>query len=100
MGPASPCSDLFTPAVSYGNLVRDSDGRARTVLAHPSGSPTLTVWTDQATDFLTLYVPPGRMALAIEPCTAPTNALNHGLGLRALVPGESVRSSFGIHVAV
>jgi aldose 1-epimerase len=91
---------LFTPAVSYGNLVRDDDGRSRTVLEHPSGSPTVTVWTDQTIDFLTLYTPPARLALAIEPCTAPSNALNHGLGLRTLLPGETARNSFGVHVTV
>ena len=98
--PARIGSNLFTPAVSYGDLVRGPDGRARTVLSGPSGLPTVTVWTDQAIDFLTVYVPPGRPGLAIEPCTAPSNALNHGLGLRTLDPGEEVRSSFGVHVAV
>lgn len=91
-------SSLFAPAIIYGNLVRDADGRARTVLSNPSGSPTVTVWTDEAINFLTLFTTATRPSLAIEPCTAPSNALNHGLGLRVLAAGETFRSSFGVQV--
>jgi aldose 1-epimerase len=92
-------NSLFATAIAYGDLIRDADGRARTVLSNPSGSPTVTVWTDEATDFLTLFTTPNRPSLAIEPCTAPSNAFNHGLGLRTLAAGETFRSSFGVQVA-
>ena len=68
------------------------------MLSHSSGSPTIEVWTDRTIDFVTVYTTLGRRALAIEPCTAHSNALNHGLGLRVLVPGEVHRSTFGVVV--
>jgi aldose 1-epimerase len=87
-------------AVAYGDLIRDADGRARINLSSKSGRPAVMLWMDEQMDFVTVYAPPGRSALAIEPCTAPSNALNHGLGLRALTPGETTRSSFGVEVAL
>ena len=39
---------------------------------------------------------PGEVALAIEPMTAPTNALNSGRGLRWLEPGETWTAVWGI----
>ncbi|MFP3466159.1 aldose 1-epimerase family protein [Leifsonia sp. SIMBA_070] len=39
---------------------------------------------------------PGGVALAIEPMTAPANALNSGRGLRWLEPGETWTVSWGI----
>jgi aldose 1-epimerase len=96
--PSRVGSTRFNPAVAYANLIRDPDGRARTVLSHPSGSPAIEVWTDAATDFVTVFTTSDRRALAIEPCTAPSNALNHGLGLRALAPRETEQSTFGVVV--
>ena len=37
-----------------------------------------------------------KLALAVEPMTAPANAFNSGLGVRWLVPGERVTLSWGI----
>jgi len=37
-----------------------------------------------------------RLALAVEPMTAPANALNSGLGLRTLAPGERWSVSWGL----
>ncbi len=37
-----------------------------------------------------------RRAVAIEPMTAPPNALRTGVGLRRLEPGESWRLGYGI----
>ncbi len=49
--------------------------------------------------FLQLFAPRGQDLLAIEPMTAPANALVSGRGLRLLAPGEIFRAVFRIVVA-
>jgi galactose mutarotase-like enzyme len=45
-----------------------------------------------------VYVPPGKDFVALEPMTAPTNALASGRGLRVVEPGGSFRAAFRIRV--
>ena len=46
-----------------------------------------------------VFVPPGKDYVAIEPMTAPANALVSGDGLRVVAPGETFRARFRIDVA-
>ena len=45
-----------------------------------------------------LYAPPGQDLVAIEPMTAPTNALCSGAGLTLVAPGERSRAAFRVRV--
>jgi galactose mutarotase-like enzyme len=45
-----------------------------------------------------LYAPPGQDLVAIEPMTAPTNALRSGAGLELVAPGERYRAAFRVRV--
>jgi aldose 1-epimerase len=46
-----------------------------------------------------VYAPPDADCVALEPMTAPTDALVSGRGLRAVEPGAAFRASFRIGVA-
>ena len=63
----------------------------------------VVLWSDDAFGYVQLFThrsfatkQPGEVALAIEPMTAPTNALNSGRGLRWLEPGETWTAVWGI----
>jgi aldose 1-epimerase len=45
-----------------------------------------------------VYAPPGESLIALEPMTAPTNALISGAGLRLVVPGAQFGTVFRIRV--
>lgn len=73
-----------------------------TVLAAPGG-PAVEVWQDSSMPWIQLFITdvfPGlhgfRTALAIEPMSAPPNALVTGEGLTILSPGHSTLVSWGI----
>ena len=86
----------------YGRLA-NRDGRADVAwLTAPDGSTT-TLWADPAFGWIQAYTPqefprptgPGP-AVALEPMTAPPDALNSGTGLIWLEPGESWSASWGV----
>ncbi|KHK97238.1 hypothetical protein LK09_12935 [Microbacterium mangrovi] len=83
----------------YTDLHRDADGIARTTLTAADGG-RVTLWQGEGFDFRVLYLNadyPGRdVAIAVEPMTAPTDALNSGTGLRWLEPGEAWTLTWGI----
>ncbi len=62
----------------------------------------VVLWGDEAFRYVQVFThrsfapKPGGVALAIEPMTAPANALNSGRGLRWLEPGETWTLSWGI----
>jgi len=58
---------------------------------------TVTVRFEGGYTFLQLFAPPGTGAVAIEPMTAPTNALSTGDGLRVVT--EPFTARFAIEVA-
>ncbi len=82
-------------------------GRYESELAAPDGR-TLTIWSDLAFPYTVVFTPrdfpndtcrgPAGMhhAVAIEPMTCPTNALNSGEGLIHLQPGETWSASWGL----
>ena len=76
---------------------------ARVVLAAPGGRPAVTVWLDQAHQYLQIYtgdtLPDAnarRKGIAIERYTCAGDAFNNRLGLEVLQPGETFSSVWGI----
>lgn len=86
---------------AYADIVRDDEGLIRATLAAPTGA-TLELWAGEGFSFLQVFTTdryPGReLAIAIEPMTAPADALNSGTGLRWLEPGETWRLRWGIRL--
>jgi aldose 1-epimerase len=87
---------------SYGRLA-NRDGRADVAwLTAPDGSTT-TLWADAVFGWIQTYTPaafprptgPG-LAVALEPMTAPPDALNSGTELIWLEPGENWSGSWGV----
>lgn len=83
----------------FTDLDRDADGLIRHSLTAPDGR-RLTLWQGEGFDFVQVYTTdkyPGQsLAVAIEPMTAPADALNSGVGLRHLDPGETWTLQWGI----
>lgn len=83
----------------FTDLTRDDDGLVRHTLTAPDGR-RLTLWQGEGFDYVQVFTTskyPGHdLALAIEPMTAPADALNSGLGIRRLAPGESWTLRWGI----
>lgn len=84
---------------------RDDDGRLRIRLGQAGW--TVTVWMDQAFNYVVLYsgdpLPPEhrRRALAIEPMTCGSDGFNHPeWGLAALKPGEQLAGEWGVDAGV
>ncbi|RZU66811.1 aldose 1-epimerase [Microterricola gilva] len=79
-----------------------SDGRLHAELIAPDGRGA-RLWADPDFGYVQIYVTPDfptdagyTTAIAIEPMTAPPNALRSGEGLRWLAPGEAWELSWGI----
>lgn len=93
IGDEQPLDDAFT-GVQFG-----SDGHARYRLVHPDGDG-VELWTGREFEWVQVFTPTefaGRAhAVAIEPMTCPANALNSGMGLLWLEPGERWMGSWGI----
>ena len=82
--------------------LQEVDGAYRHRLHTQAGAST-ELWTDLAFGYVHVYTKPGfpsldgpTLAVAVEPMTAPANALNTGDGLRWLAPGESWSASWGL----
>lgn len=83
----------------FTDLARDDDGLVRHTLTAPDGR-RLTVWQGEGFDYVQVFTtdkyPGHELALAIEPMTAPADALNSGRGIRRLAPDESWTLRWGI----
>ncbi|MBT2495432.1 aldose 1-epimerase family protein [Microbacterium sp. ISL-59] len=83
----------------FTGLARDADGRVRHSLTAPDGR-RVTLWQGEGFDYVQVYTtalyPDQSLAVAIEPMTAPADALNSGLGIRRLAPGETWTLHWGI----
>ena len=82
--------------------LQEIDGAYRHRLHTPDGEST-ELWTDLEFGHVHVYTKTGfpapggpALAVAVEPMTAPANALNTGEGLRWLEPGESWSLSWGL----
>jgi len=80
----------------------DADGITRTVLSAPDGTET-ELWQEGDWEWLQVFItrtyPTSEgpvTAIAVEPMTAPADALVSGTGLRWVAPGESWSGSWGI----
>lgn len=86
----------------YTRLSRDDDDRVRVRLTAPGG-PQVTLWGGSGIRHVQVFTTdryPGRpLALAVEPMSAPPDALNSGVDLRWLAPGESWRVEWGLTLA-
>lgn len=84
---------------AFTDLAPEADGRNHHRLAAPDGR-TVELWAEPAFGYVHVFVTdrfPGRhRALAVEPMTAPADALNSGSGLEWIGPGESLSASWGI----
>jgi len=101
---ARPIGDLPLDTC-YADLLPDADGATRITLAHPDGTPRLTLTLDAHYRFAQVYsgdnVPDPaarRRGLAIEPMTCPANAFNSGDGLITLQPGATFSATWTLHL--
>lgn len=83
----------------FTGLARDADGLVRHSLTAPDGR-RVTLWQGEGFDYVQVYTTPTypgqSLAVAIEPMTAPADALNSGLGIRRLAPEETWTLHWGI----
>ncbi|PZF60275.1 hypothetical protein DEI92_07915 [Curtobacterium sp. MCBD17_034] len=92
-------SDLDT---AYTDVAADAEGVRRTTVRAADGDG-VELWQDASFPYVQVFTsrefPRGDgvgLALAVEPMTAPANALNSGEGLRWLEPDEAWTGSWGI----
>jgi aldose 1-epimerase len=89
---------------TYTGLRPDDDGRVRVVLRAPGGAGTV-LWAEAPAGWLqvftgdTLAEGRRRRGVAVEPMTAPGNALASGTGVRVLPPGEALALRWGVAAA-
>ncbi len=87
--------------ICYTDLVPDDDGRTRVRVSAPDG-PAVELWSTESAAWFQLYtgdtLDPDRRreGLAVEPMTAPANALATREGLIVIGPGESTSLIWGI----
>jgi aldose 1-epimerase len=85
----------------FTDLERDPEGNTTAVLRDPASGDGVTLWVDGHHPWLLLYtaddVPAtARRSLAVEPMTAPPDALRSGEDLFTLAPDETVSVVWGI----
>lgn len=85
----------------FGGVQHDG-GRAEHSLTAPDGR-SVTLWADESYGYVQAFthrsfatLPVGDVAVAIEPMTAPANALNSSDGLSWLAPGETMKTKWGV----
>lgn len=88
---------------AYGDLVRDTSGRAAATLRDPTNDESLALWVDESFRYLMVYTGDSvhdavrrRAAVAVEPMTCPPQAFRTGIDVVELEPGESWSGAWGI----
>ena len=88
---------------AFGELQRQSDGRAIAALADPATGKAVQLWVDDSFSYLMVYsadqvrsAERRRQAVAIEPMTCPPHAFRSGTQVIALSPGETWRGAWGL----
>lgn len=83
---------------AFGGLERDAQGRATVTITGPDA--TTQLWVDARHPWLMVYsaddTSTPRVALAVEPMTAPVDAYNSTENLVTLEPGATYAASWGI----
>lgn len=85
---------------AYTDLDRGADGRAVVALRSPAGRG-VDLWLGEAFGWVQVYTADdqggrARTALAVEPCTAPPDALNSGDDLAVIEPGGAFSAQWGV----
>ena len=86
---------------AYSGLSQESDGRTHVILASGDGRFT-DLWMESGLEWLqlftgdTLEAARRRMGIAVEPMTAPANALVTGTSLTVLEQGDSLTLRWGV----
>jgi aldose 1-epimerase len=92
---------------AFGDLTRDSSGRATTTLHDPATGRSVGLWVDAAYRWLMVYTADditdkARRSVAVEPMTAPADAFRSGTDLVILAAagedGDEHSGSWGIRV--
>jgi aldose 1-epimerase len=68
------------------------------LLSLEGGGLRITVELIAGYPYAQVFAPPDKDYVALEPMTAPTNALRSGRGLRRVEPGERFRATFRIRI--
>lgn len=88
---------------AFTDLARDADGRAWTRLAAPDGTGA-ELWVDEHYPIIEIYTgdtlspPRRRLGMGTEPMSCPPNAFSTGEGVIRLEPGESMTTTWGVHL--
>ncbi len=90
---------------AFTDLVRDAAGRATVVLRSADGTRSVALWAEEGYPYLEIFTGDTlpepdrrRLALGVEPMTAPPNALVTGQDVLRLTPGASVTRRWGVAV--
>lgn len=107
-GKLKPFNDFEDSLVAIGSRefdtclaldVSQADDVAHIELYDPDRDLFINLWQEtgaQKYNYLQLYIPADRQSIAIEPMTCAPDALNNGMGLITLEPGEKFSAKYGI----
>ncbi|MGK7397544.1 MAG: aldose 1-epimerase [Candidatus Cyclobacteriaceae bacterium M3_2C_046] len=82
-------------------LLKDPDIVSKTIIKDPENNLQLKFWQETGQNgfnFLQVYIPKTRDAIAIEPMTCGIDVLNNHKGLIILQPGQEFKGSFGLNL--
>ena len=90
---------------AFTGLERDQHGRWKVEVGGLAARPSVTVWGDQAFDWVQVFTDKGEdegvdgvRGVAVEPLSCPADAFNTGDGLVVLEPGQSWSGEWGLAV--
>lgn len=93
--------EIGTHFFDNGYKVKQDKKVAETIIQNKQNDLSLVFWQETGKNkynYLQLYIPPDRSAIAIEPMTSPCNAFNTKDGLIILNPNENIDLLFGVKI--